>query len=314
MKLSLANVKNVNGSKGIIDFVHTTMAVDRDREVIKSDGVDFGNYQNDPVFLWSHNRKIPSIGRTIIDRVKFDSNQLAGPVQFDVDNDPFAEMIFKKYEGGFLHAVSIGFIPKAIGDPIKDGQTGVTIEEWEWLETSGVNIPANPEALRKEYEIAQKGSYESFAEPYYGQIKRYGDLYLPEFEKKVMLFVEKNVCKPKAKIAPAALLHQFEGSYEWISEKLHQALPAYMVSNNSTIGFKPDWDWWNVVSTFEKEFIFVVFNGPTWEESPVFKASYTVSEDGVMITGEPMPVKIEMSVVERAFENVPEEKRKLCGS
>lgn len=57
---------------------------------------------------------------------------------------PFAEQVYQMVKGGFLSAVSIGFLPTDI-DPNSHG--GFTINKCFLFEFSVVTVPANPEAL-----------------------------------------------------------------------------------------------------------------------------------------------------------------------
>ena len=162
-----------NQSKGIIDFILTSKTVDRDSEVILPDGAILDNFAKNPRLLWSHNKTIPSVGRVVIEQRKVNKSVFESPVQFDVDNDPFSEMLYKKYLDRFLDAGSIGFMARELGEPILDGQRGATIKVWELLEFSLVNIPANAEALRREYKQAKAGNLKKFELPYYEEIRRF---------------------------------------------------------------------------------------------------------------------------------------------
>lgn len=143
----LSSEKSIDTEKGIVPFILTERLVDRDSEVIEPKGVDIKNFKKNPVFLWAHDSRSPSIGRVVPETLKISDKRLEADVQFDLD-DPFAAMIFNKFVKGFLNAGSIRFIPTKIGTkPVMIGQRGPTIEEWELLEFSAVPIPANAGAL-----------------------------------------------------------------------------------------------------------------------------------------------------------------------
>ena len=75
-------------------------------------------------------------------------------VQFaDAKTYPFADQIFRLYQGKFMSAVSVGFIPLEQPEPIldADGRStgGYEFTSQELLEFSAVPIPANHEAVAR---------------------------------------------------------------------------------------------------------------------------------------------------------------------
>ena len=149
-KVKLCSVKEVKG-QGILTFTLTRRVVDRDSEVIEPAGGRLDNYKKNPVFLWAHDLKHPPVGKVLPETIKKSKDELIGDVQFDLD-DPFARLIYNKYEKGFLNAGSIRFLPIAYSrEPVLPNQKGVTVTEWELLEFSAVPVPANPAALKKEF-------------------------------------------------------------------------------------------------------------------------------------------------------------------
>lgn len=147
LKVCTVDQKGIDREKGIIPFILTERIVDRDSEVIEPNGGRLDNYIKNPVFLWAHDLGHPPIGRVIPESLKANKQRLMGDVQFDL-GDPFAKLIFDKYDKGFLNAGSIRFIPLTVGkEPVIEGQRGATIQEWELLEFSAVPVPANQGAL-----------------------------------------------------------------------------------------------------------------------------------------------------------------------
>lgn len=135
-----------------LTFRGSTGAIDRDGDIIVPDGAILDNYLKNPVFLWAHDwhgrlpvgkaedvRIVPGIG------VDFD-------ILFD-SGDPFAMDVERKYRGGFLNAVSIGFSPKEWTERRNEEGwvVGYVFTSWELLELSGVPIPANADALQLSY-------------------------------------------------------------------------------------------------------------------------------------------------------------------
>jgi hypothetical protein len=75
-------------------------------------------------------------------------------IQFATEVNPMARIAYGLYKGGFLNAVSVGFIPLRWEDGAKSAaneQSGPAPRrrylEQELLEVAAVAIPANPDAL-----------------------------------------------------------------------------------------------------------------------------------------------------------------------
>jgi phage head maturation protease len=72
-------------------------------------------------------------------------------VEFAVEANPMARIAYALYQGRFLNAVSVGFIPlRWENGDARTGQPAFRRRylEQELLEVSAVGIPANPEALQ----------------------------------------------------------------------------------------------------------------------------------------------------------------------
>lgn len=135
---------------GVIRFIASTGATDRDGDILKPEGWQLTNYKKNPVFLWSHNRRIPPIGKCV--NVFVDpSKGLIMDVKFDLaDDNPLAKLVYRQYKEGFLEAVSVGFDPfKYYPIDADDWWGGYVIEEMDLLECSSVTIPSNFEALQE---------------------------------------------------------------------------------------------------------------------------------------------------------------------
>ena len=68
-------------------------------------------------------------------------------IQFAVEVNPLAKLAYGLYQGGFLNAVSVGFIPIRWEDGNAEAGYRRKYLEQELLEVSAVCIPANPNAL-----------------------------------------------------------------------------------------------------------------------------------------------------------------------
>lgn len=139
----------------------STDAIDRDKEVMLPKGVDFENFNKNPVVLWAHDYSGTPVGKA--QWVKQGRKYIKAKWEW-ADTDK-AKEIKQLWEGGFLNAISVGFIISKSHEPtpeeIKKNPEWVevrsVIDEWELLEFSIVPVPANPEALAgiKELNISE---------------------------------------------------------------------------------------------------------------------------------------------------------------
>ena len=154
-----ADAGEVKGA-AVLDFVASTAALDRYHEIIEPSGWRLDSYRQNPVFQNAHNYGdiLFTLGKALVTEVRTvgDSQALCQRVEFATEVNPIARIAYGLYKGGFLKAVSVGFIP--IRWEIPDGKNGNNgtngsasprrrYLEQELLEVSAVAIPANPEAL-----------------------------------------------------------------------------------------------------------------------------------------------------------------------
>lgn len=143
-------VKGIDKEKKTLTMIASSQDPDRHGDTILQDGWDLKPYKNNPVILNSHNyfdatEVIARAKKTWIEG-KGKKSKLLQTWEFAVDENPKAKIIFDLYAGGFLHASSVGFIPRKFKKN-KDGSTDYyTIEEAELLEVSAVSVPANAAA------------------------------------------------------------------------------------------------------------------------------------------------------------------------
>jgi hypothetical protein len=166
-------------SQPILDFIASDESLDRYHEIISASGWRLDTYRRNPVFQNAHQYGdiIFTLGRALITEVRghprpSDGRGAGGEgipylyqrIQFATDVNPIARIAYGLYQGKFLNAVSVGFIPlrwlDANGDEQHSGlaksQPGRRSAaqhfhrkylEQELLEVSAVGIPANPNAL-----------------------------------------------------------------------------------------------------------------------------------------------------------------------
>ena len=92
-----------------------------------------------------------------------ENGKLIGRVRFEkAENNPKADKIFNKILGGILKATSVGFIETKPGKwgegaEARDGENPTYyFSEVELLEFSIVNIPSNPNAVKRSFEESRK--------------------------------------------------------------------------------------------------------------------------------------------------------------
>jgi len=143
-------VKGIDKENRTLTMVASSQDVDRHGDTILQDGWDLGPYKKNPVILNSHRYDDATevIARAKSTKIegKGKKSKLVQVWEFAVEENPKAEIIFNLYAGGYLHASSVGFIPRKFKQN-KDGSTDYfTIEEAELLEVSAVSVPANAAA------------------------------------------------------------------------------------------------------------------------------------------------------------------------
>ncbi len=140
--------RSIDDSARTVLFTASTGAPDRMGDVIEQDGWQLENYQANPIGLFAHDSTGLPIAKGL--RTQIVGGKLIWLAQFaTVEQNPFADQVFNLIAGGFLNAVSVGFIPLEFEYIENDSgfTTGLRFTKCELLEVSIVPIPANPEAL-----------------------------------------------------------------------------------------------------------------------------------------------------------------------
>jgi HK97 family phage prohead protease len=149
-----------NAPANTLDFRSSDQTLDRYQEVITVAGWKLDNYRKNPVVQNAHSywSLADTIGKALITEVRLGTQNsepetyLFQRIQFAVEENPMAKLAYGLYKGGFLNAVSVGFIPIRWEDsPSSSSSSSSLIRrkylEQELLEVSAVSIPANPNAL-----------------------------------------------------------------------------------------------------------------------------------------------------------------------
>jgi phage head maturation protease len=163
-----------DGSAPSLDFVASTATLDRYHEIIEPAGWRLDTYRRNPVFQNAHNYGdiLFTLGKALTTEVRLVEGKpaLCQRIEFATEVNPVARIAYGLYRGGFLNAVSVGFIPLKWedGEQVRSVECRVQNEdppssdsgaarsgasprrrylEQELLEVSAVAIPANPDAL-----------------------------------------------------------------------------------------------------------------------------------------------------------------------
>src|SRR5437899_4064116 len=141
-----------------LDFIASTATLDRYHEIIEPAGWRLDSYRRNPVFQNAHNYGdiLFTLGKALSTEIRLVGGRpaLCQRIQFATEVNPVARIAYGLYQGGFLNAVAVGFIPLRWEDG-GNGSAGADAAtaprrrylEQELLEVSAVAIPANPDAL-----------------------------------------------------------------------------------------------------------------------------------------------------------------------
>jgi HK97 family phage prohead protease len=141
-------VRQIDERTRTISFVFSDGSVDRMGDTVDPAGWVLDDFLRNPVALWAHDSYSPPIGRAR--DVRSDGARLLGDVEFiPADTYPFAETVFRLVAGGWLNAVSVGFLPLEYSFVENDPERGwgIDFKRQQLLEISVCPIPANPNAL-----------------------------------------------------------------------------------------------------------------------------------------------------------------------
>lgn len=166
-----AVIRNVDSEEGSFEVMASSGKVDRLSDTIDPKGWYLTNYKKNPVILWSHStggmfgEAIPPVAKAKKVWIEDEKELRIKGIWADT---PFAQELRALVEGGFLNAVSVGFMPlvedrkglieiegkmyrRSTDEEIEKGiyssENGEKFVKQELLEVSWVNVPALPQAL-----------------------------------------------------------------------------------------------------------------------------------------------------------------------
>jgi len=145
---ALTKADSIDEKNYTIDFVMTIEIEDRHGDIVDIDSIKYTEYMLNPVVLPSHDHNAKAVAKVIDMRVETINGikALIGTVQFAVEEYDLAKTYWNLYKGGYMSAVSIGFIPES-GEMVNDS---FVLRGANILELSFVSIPANQLALAKQ--------------------------------------------------------------------------------------------------------------------------------------------------------------------
>ena len=150
-----ALVAKADGIK--VDATITTETIDRDGEVLISQGMDAGEYTKNPVVFYNHDYAQPIGKITDIRRAK---GKIDASIEFaqrpaGFEGSYFPEFVESLVDQGIVKGISVGFVPlpggvrKASTKDREDYGENVrqVYSKWKLLEVSVAPLPANATAL-----------------------------------------------------------------------------------------------------------------------------------------------------------------------
>ncbi len=146
-----------------VTFVSTTAGLDRHGTRIRTEGIDLGNYERNPIFAWGHDAYGTFFGPPEMENILGKSiairkgvSRMEQDIEFATEDvNPRGDRAFRMVMARMLNTTSIGFIPKQVVIEVEDERNVPVIVKAELLETSLVPIPSNPEALALVREMAK---------------------------------------------------------------------------------------------------------------------------------------------------------------
>lgn len=139
--------RDATTNDGPLRFVAATGGRKGDNIDLRMAGAQLDRYLANPVFLYGHryfSRDDLPIGRG--DNTMIKGDKLLIDVSFDGE-DEFAQKVERKYRGGWMNAVSIGFDVLAWEGGHGSYWAGGVAEQWELLELSAVPVPMDASAV-----------------------------------------------------------------------------------------------------------------------------------------------------------------------
>jgi len=131
--------------EGQVEVIVSTPNVDRQGDRINIDGINTKTMGTNAPVMWSHDYSSYPLGQIV--KLWKTAGVLKARVEFALNINPMADMVYQMVKQGFIKAVSIGGLVEEFGKK-QDGTTDFNfIEKMQMIELSFCAIGANPEAL-----------------------------------------------------------------------------------------------------------------------------------------------------------------------
>lgn len=149
---------SIDVEKKQVTFVMSSSNVDRHGDVIDQDSWILDYFLKSPMFFLQHRSDEFPIGKWLPETLKFENDPenegeklMVCTAEFATEIYDQAKLAFDMVEGGFMNAVSVGFIPHRVEyDEHKDV---FVLYDCELMECSLVGIGSNRQALAKEITV-----------------------------------------------------------------------------------------------------------------------------------------------------------------
>lgn len=147
-KMYYKEAKLQSSGNRVVKFVASDETIDGDGDIVRVDGWDLREFKKNPVLLWGHDKSQPPIGR--VDKLEVRNKQLLAETTFmESQANPFAEQVYQMIKGGFVRAVSVGYLPIEYRQrkDAKGNFAGYEFLKQKLKELSVVTVPSNPNAV-----------------------------------------------------------------------------------------------------------------------------------------------------------------------
>lgn len=158
---AFGEIRATDAENRTYEFIISDESLDRHGSVILSGAWDLNNFNKNGIFCYQHlsggafedNNPDTILGPAA---ARLEGKQLIGTCTFEpAEDNQLAEKIKRKVDFGTLKATSVGFVPidYSWGDEKRGEDPGVFyFRKVDLLEFSIVNIPSNPNAVRKSFD------------------------------------------------------------------------------------------------------------------------------------------------------------------
>ena len=133
-------------------FLATNEEVDRQGDILRFQGWDTDNFEKNPTILWAHSHSELPIGKGQLERDD-KKKTIFVDIEFASADNPFAALVERMVDKGFVNAVSVGFVPKGDGVKVRKSEDGDFIgfefTSQDLLEISLAPVGVQQNALRE---------------------------------------------------------------------------------------------------------------------------------------------------------------------